>query len=66
MNNSEKMYYKIIIINRQTENIFKNINVRKKRTEIRSEYSYKERKEDRMAAIFLFPLLISQLSESQK
>ena len=64
----KKMYYKIILINRHTENIYKNINVRKKITEIRSAYIYKERKEDRRIEchpFFYFHCCISQLLESQ-
>ena len=49
----EKIYYKIIIINYKQ----KNINVRKKRIEIRSAYRIMKEKNCRMAAIFLFPLL---------
>ena len=53
----EKIYYKIIIINRQTENNIQKYKCYKERTEIRSAYGYKEKIEDRMISIFLFPLL---------
>ena len=68
--NTNPSGYKIIIINRQTEIIYKKtINVRKKRIEIRR--AYRIRKENKIELqkrqpFFYFHCCISQLLESQK